>query len=220
MTLPPFDLYLITDPAASGGLVGSIERALARGVPADRVAVQLRAKDLSEAELLAAGQHLRAITREAGVRLLVNGPAAIAKAISADGVQVPEGEYDLLLIRRALGEHALIGRSCHDLAGVQSCAGVADFATLSPYYAVPGKNAPLSTSMARDICERARIPIFALGGINKDTLVPAMASGAHGIAVIRAVFASQDPASALLELLASLDAARASASTQHGKRRG
>jgi len=220
MPRPRFDLYLITDPALPLGLVGSVEAALREVVPSGRVAVQLRAKQLSAPELLEAGRKLRVLTERAGVALLVNGFWQVANAIGADGVQIPDGDCDMSEIRSQLGPQALLGRSCHDLAGVLASLATADFVTLSPYSAVPEEAPPLPSEMARKICHATSLPVFALGGITTKRAATALASGAHGIAVIRAVLGSVDPAQSLHQLLAELDVAKQVPSAEHGKSSG
>ena len=217
MPRPNFDLYLITDPTMPGGLVGSVESALCKGVPKGRVAVQLRAKTLSTSELVEVGRLLRSITHEAGAALLVNGPWQVAAAIDADGIQVPEGDSNLAEIRSELGPNALLGRSCHDLAGVIKSAAAADFVTLSPYFPVPGKAPPLSVESVREICQAAAIPVFALGGITPDRVSAAIESGAHGVAAIRGVLATKKPSHSLHALLEGLDRSRLSQSADNGE---
>ncbi|HKP56952.1 MAG TPA: thiamine phosphate synthase, partial [Polyangiales bacterium] len=104
-----FELLLITDPGARGGIVASVRAAL--GGADRRCAVQLRAKALSPAELLPIALELRALTREAGVALLINGSLEVAQACGADGLHLPEAGLTPAAARTALGPHALLGVS-------------------------------------------------------------------------------------------------------------
>lgn len=202
-----FELLLITDPAAPRGLIGSVRTALA-GVPASdaqRVAVQLRAKHLPRQAVVDLARELRSLTRDAGVQLLINGEIELARASGADGVHLPEAgpsPRPCSTARAQLGAAALVGVSCHDPAGLTRAAqGGASYATLSPVFHSPGKGTPLGLPRFADWTLTARLPVFALGGVNAASAAALKRAGASGLAVIGAVFAASDPARAVHELL-------------------
>ena len=66
----------------------------------------------------------------------------------------------------------------------------ADFATLSPVHATPGhpRSAPLGWEPFADLVAAARLPVYALGGLEPDDVVAAQMSGAQGIAAIRGLW--------------------------------
>jgi thiamine-phosphate pyrophosphorylase len=201
-----FDLLLITDPAAPLGLAGSVRAALAAPAPG-RLAVQLRAKQLSAPERLSLARELRALTRAAGAALLVNSDLEAALAVGAEGVQLPEG-HSLLEARARLGPGACIGVSCHDAAGLErAAAGGASFATLSPVFASANKGTPLGVARFARLVAAAHLPVYALGGVQAADARALRQAGARGLAVISAVFASQQPSAAVAALLAGWDAA-------------
>lgn len=205
--IPPFDLMVITDPQAPLGLCGAVTAALEKPIPRGRIAIQLRAKGWPTQALLNAGGTLRALTAAHQIPLLVNGRPALARTLGADGVHLPEAAERAEDARATLAPSAWVGRSCHDRAGLLR-AGAADYATLSPYFTVPGKAAPLCPKLARALCQQAPVPVFALGGIEPGNVAQALASGATGVAVIRAVLYADRPANALLAILTALDRAR------------
>jgi thiamine-phosphate pyrophosphorylase len=195
-----FELLLITDPAAPGGIVASVRAALP-GADA-RCAVQLRAKALGPPALLPIARELRAITRDAGLSLLINGSLEIAQAVDADGLHLPESGISPIAARAALGPRALLGVSCHDPAGLARAAdGGADYATLSPVFDSPNKGPALGIERFSAWTSAARLPVFALGGVKARHAPQLKAAGARGLAVISAVFGAPDPAAAVHELL-------------------
>lgn len=201
-----FDVLLITDPEAPAGLVGSVRLALEKLTPheAERVAVQLRAKHLSRAELTPIATELRAITRDRGIRYLINNEIDLAATLAADGVHLPEIGPPPSAARAQLGPAALIGASCHDPAGLERAAhGGASYATLSPVFESPGKGAPLGIEQWSSWANAAQLPVFALGGVRAEHAGDLQRAGAAGIAVIGAVFGAADPAAALRDLLAA-----------------
>jgi thiamine-phosphate pyrophosphorylase len=191
-------------------VIGSVRAALA-GVPAcdaQRVAVQLRAKHLPRQALADLARELRALTRDVGVQLLINGDSELARESCADGVHLPEASPapspspTLSAARTQLGAAALIGVSCHDPAGLTRAAhGGASYATLSPVFESPGKGAPLGLPRFAEWTQAAPLPVFALGGVNAASAAALKRAGASGLAVIGAVFAASDPARAVRELL-------------------
>jgi thiamine-phosphate pyrophosphorylase len=207
---------LITDPEAPGGAVEPIARALGeavrsrtathpRGGALPGVAVQLRAKTWPARALFEAGERLRAITREAGARLVINGRLDVALAVGADGVHLPEGGLPPAAVR-ALAPDALVGASCHDARGLERAAREgADYAVLGPVGHVPGKSPPLGLEGFRALVAGARVPVLALGGVGAEDAPALLEAGAHGVAVIRAVARASDPAAALRALLTALD---------------
>jgi thiamine-phosphate pyrophosphorylase len=197
-----FDLLLITDEAPD--LPDRVARAL-QPAPRGRVAVQLRHKSLPAEPLLELAHHLRTITRERGALLLVNDRIDLAQAVEADGVHLPERGFPVEVARHLLGEHCLIGRSCHDAAGLARAArDRADYATLAPVHAVPGKGPPLGIDGFARLCRAASLPVYALGGITAAHVSALRASGARGVAVIRHALADDEPDARVAALLALL----------------
>jgi thiamine-phosphate pyrophosphorylase len=203
-----FDLYLITAEQSPAEIAERARAALV-DAPAGRVALQLRARHLPERERAQLARTLRAITRERGARLLVSAEIALAVESGADGVQLPERAASVAQARAQLPAGALIGASRHDLAGVQAAGrDGASFVTLSPVFAVQDKGAPLGIGPAGAIARAAGLPVLALGGLDAQRAAAVVAAGAHGVAVIREVFASDDPRRAVARLLAAVDAGR------------
>ena len=81
--------------AAMAGLVENL-----RG---GATAVQLRDKGSSTRDMIELGRALLAITRLAGVPLIVNDRADVALAIDADGVHVGQEDMPAPLARRIIG---------------------------------------------------------------------------------------------------------------------
>lgn len=109
-----------------------------------------------------------------------------------------------------LGPDRLIGVSCHDLAGALSAqeAG-ADFITFGPVFHTPSKASygePVGVGRLGEIAPLMGIPVFALGGITRDNAPLTTAAGAHGIALISAVMAADNPREETKALLALLPA--------------
>lgn len=202
-----FSLYLISDRQALPeglDLLTAVEQALLGGVDA----VQLRDKDLPDAERLALAHQLRALTRRYRARLLINGSVDIALAAEADGVHLGTSSQPVAEARQLLGPNRLIGYSAHSLEELSRVAEQgADFATFSPIFFTPSKAAygsPQGLERLAAACSTTPIPIFALGGIDSSRIGAVCQAGAQGIAVISAILASSEPRLAAQVLKAAL----------------
>jgi thiamine-phosphate pyrophosphorylase len=204
--LVDFSLYLITDrqQVPGGDLCAAVEGALRGGVRA----VQLREKDLSGRELYQLACVMKELTSRYGAKLLINDRLDIALAAGVDGVHLGENSLPLSQVREIAGPDMLIGVSCHDreraLAAQQNGA---DFITFSPIYFTPSKaryGEPVGTERLAETCRLLRIPVFALGGIKQETVREVLDRGAHGIALISAILAADDPERAAREMIGLL----------------
>jgi thiamine-phosphate pyrophosphorylase len=201
-------LYLITDRQATGGrpLAGVVAQAVGgiagSGLAPGDVAVQLREKDLSGRALTELARELRAVTAAAGVALYINDRIDVALAVGADGVHLGGTSLDAGAAARVAGGLAL-AVSAHAPGEVTALKNAADgrvaFALLGPIFDTPSKRsfgAPLGAAAVSEAA-RAGLPVVAVGGIGFDRVRALLAVGAHGVACIRAVMASPDPAAAV-----------------------
>jgi thiamine-phosphate pyrophosphorylase len=203
-----FDLYLITPERAPAEILAKTSLLL-RAAPPGRIAVQLRAKHLLEHERRALAHALRRLTIEHAAPLLINASLALSREVAADGVQLPEAGPSVEEARSLLGAAALIGASRHDLAGVREAAlAGASFATLSPIYAVAKKGKPLGVARFAAIALESALPLLALGGVTPASAPSLMRAGAHGLALVGALFDSSEPGLTLHALLAAMDEGR------------
>lgn len=177
--------------------------------------IQLREKDLSAKELEVLARQALKIVRDHNekTRLLINSRIDVALAIGADGVHLTANDIspaDARAIwasstrenqRPALPNSWTIGVSCHSLAEVRLAESHgADFVVLAPIFekagtntsavgvealrlATRGRELPDARVEAGD--QRAKIPVFALGGITVENAIECIRYGASGIAGIR-----------------------------------
>ncbi len=192
---PCADLMLITNSrlfSDKKSFLLGCEAALSAGVEV----IQLREKTKSAKELLCLARDLREMTLEFKAALIINDRVDIAKLIGADGVHLPSDAFSPLEARAILGGKAVIGVSAHCVEEAQEAeAHGADYVTLSPIYYTTSKaryGSPIGLAPLRAATARLKIPIYALGGINKDRIKEVLGAGAAGAAVISAILASKD----------------------------
>ena len=192
-------IYLITDRRAISDLPGAVAAALS-ALPIGTAAVQLREKDLPPAELLELARALLPLCRSAQAPLLVNTRLEVVKAARADGVHLPADGPSVADARRHLGLGALVGRSCHTPEEVARAAlDGADFAVFGPVWEAPGKK-PQGMTALHEATKAAQLPVFAIGGVTPPRAKRAVNAGAHGVACIRSILGSPNPATAAAEM--------------------
>ncbi len=198
-------LYLITDrnAAPSGDFLSALEAALSGGVRF----VQFREKDLPVDERLKLGREVTSLANEHGACLIVNGDIDLADALEADGVHLGKGTVSVSALR-AGGYKGLIGYSAHSgEEAARAFSEGADFVTLSPVFPTNSKFSA-GPVLGLDKFERelaiANGRVYALGGVGAENASSCIERGAHGVGLIGAILAADDPAHAAREVRAAL----------------
>ena len=162
--------------------------------------IQLRDKDRSTSELVAAASEVHAVCRASGIPLIINDRADIALAVGADGVHLGRNDLPIAAARSLLGPQAIIGGTASDLEQARQVErDGADYVGFGHIYPTNSKNktgAATGAATLADVCRALHIPVDANGGIGDHNLAPVLDSGAWGVAVIAAVCAANDPARA------------------------
>ncbi len=195
-------LVVITDRLAAARAGRPVRDVVAAALDGGAPAVLLRDKDLAVPERRELGEQLRALTAEAGARLLVASDVALARHLDADGVHLAASDPP------CAEPMELIGRSCHDDAEVVAARdeGVT-YAFGSPVAATPSKpghGPALGVEGLRRLVGAADgLPLLALGGVTPSNAGTWREAGAHGIAVMGTVMTADDPAATVRDLLAA-----------------
>jgi thiamine-phosphate pyrophosphorylase len=195
-------LYLVTPVRADLGAF--LEAAVAGGVDI----VQIREKQLSDAELLSALEDARDVTRRLDVPLVVNDRPDLAVLADADFVHLGQEDVPVAAARR-LGLAA--GLSTHAPGEID--AADADYLGVGPVYETPTKagRAAVGLELVRYAAAHAGVPWFAIGGIDGDNVDAVVEAGATRIAVVRAIGDAPDPEAAARTLRDALDRSRVAA---------
>lgn len=152
--------------------------------------IQIREKDLATRPLLDLATRAVELAKGSRCRILINDRLDIALAGSLGGVQLGYHSVETASVVKQLGRRELlIGASVHSMDQfLLASAEGASFATLGPIFPTPSKSAygpPLGLELLARVCQRASIPVFALGGIGMENYSSCLAAGAAGIAAIR-----------------------------------
>lgn len=190
-------LYLVT------GVRPDLEDFLTAAVAGGVDIVQVRERGLTDRELLAALERVRETTRTLGVPLVVNDRPDLALAAGADFVHLGQDDVPIELARR-LGCRA--GLSTHTPGQIDGTPPHAAYIGVGPIHATPTKpgRPAVGLELVRYAADHARVPWFAIGGIDASNVDAVVAAGATRIAVVRAIGDAADPTQAARTLRAAL----------------
>ena len=188
-------LYLITpDEPDTGRLLKRVGQVIGHATW-----LQYRNKSADAALRDEQAAALRTLCTKAGVPLIINDDAALARDCGADGVHLGEDDGDIKAARAALGEAAIIGASCYDDIGraARMASAGADYVAFGAFFTSTSKTTTrrASPELLRE-AGALRVPRVAIGGINADNAPALVAAGADLVAVIGGVFDAPDPAAA------------------------
>lgn len=190
-------VYLITDQGDR--LEERVLNALSGGISA----VQYRNKKKDDPDRFTLGMDIKYLCAKAKVPFIVNDDPELALALDADGLHLGQDDANPAEARRLLGPRKIIGVSTHNLAeALRAEAAGADYIGLGAMYPSTSKeiqHLPGIDALAK-IRAGIRIPIIAIGGINRDNAVPLIDSGADAVAVIAAVLGNREPGLVAAEL--------------------
>ena len=173
--LPPLVLFTDDDRLAD-------PLAAARAMPRGSMVV-VRSRDGARRAALA--RAMVDLARSRALIVLVAGDGALASACGADGVHLPEARLGEAAAWRARRRFLITG-SVHSMAGLAK-ANLADAVFLSPVFPTrshPGR-AALPAVRANAIARGARLPVYALGGV--EAANAGRLSGFAGIAAVGAL---------------------------------
>ncbi|AQR63288.1 thiamine phosphate synthase [Brevundimonas sp. LM2] len=139
------------------------------------------------ADALETARRLRLVTIARGITLLIGRDPALAEAVGADGLHLPE--------RALSAAYALSGRhpdwiltgAVHSVAAARGTIGL-DAVVLSPIFPAGGASAG-KAALGVDAVDQAsrQCRVIALGGITPDNAADLVGNGASGLAGVAAI---------------------------------
>ena len=180
--LPP--VLLFTDPVRTPDPAATAAR-LPRGA-----GVVFRA--FGAADALAKGRALARVCRQRGLVLLVGADPELARWLHADGVHLPERLAGRAGVIRALRRRFQVTAAAHDLPAVlRARRAGAEALVISPVLPSrsPSAGKPLGPMALANLIRRARVPTYAMGGVNAHSARALGLTGVLGLAAVEALSA-------------------------------
>lgn len=203
-------LYVVTDRQQTADR--PLEAVVAEAARGGAGMVQLREKDLTARDLYDLGARLQSQLAPHNVPLLINDRLDVALALDTAGVHLAGHSLSPAQARQVLGPHKLIGVSTHSLDQARQAVqeGV-DFIVFGPVFETPSKvqyGAPQGLDRLAEVVAHVACPVIAIGGIDTANVPQVLRTGAHGVAMIRAVLAAPDPCAAAQQLRQQIEASQ------------
>ncbi len=195
-------LYAVTDRTWVGKQ--TLEQQIEETLKAGTTFLQLREKDLSDESFLEEAARVKKITNFYGVPFVINDNVEIAVKCDADGVHVGQSDMQGLKVRKMLGSDKIIGVSVQTVEqAIRAQNQGADYLGVGAIFNTSTKldATEVSYETLSEICKAVQIPVVAIGGIHANNIAKLKGSQIDGIAVISAIFASENITAATKTLL-------------------
>ncbi len=195
-------LYVVTDRTWLGQnkLRDQVEEIIKSGA----TLLQVREKDLSFEEFVAEAKQIKNITERYGIPLIINDRIDVAIAVDADGVHLGQEDEDIKKAKEIFGADKIIGISAHNVEeALKAQNNGADYIGVGAVFSTSTKKDAntVAYETLQDICRAVTLPIVAIGGITEDNILNLSGSGVDGVAVISAIFASENVGKATDKML-------------------
>jgi len=172
--------------------------------------MQLRAKDISDAELLPLACEFVKIGKQNDVISIINDRADIAIAADADGVHLGQNDLPANVVHQMMCKPLIIGISTH------SNIELANAVEQKPHYVGVGSVFSTNTKQvevcgldyvtkAVDFLESKSVEAVAIGGITLENIDKVLQAGAKRVAVSSCVCLAENPADMCKKLKEKLD---------------
>jgi len=169
--------------------------------------IQLRAKTSSPAEIRRMAEAIAPVLRKANVGLVINDHLDIAREVGADICHLGQEDFfdaghTHISQLASPNSQLLIGLSTHASAQAErAIAAGADYIAIGPIYATGTKPTakPVTLEYVRWAAAHVKVPWFAIGGINLQTIDAVLEAGAKRICVVSAILNAPDVAKACAE---------------------
>ena len=197
-------LYAVTDRTWLGNetLYEQVEKALEGGaivqdlVPhGGATLVQLREKELPEADVQKEAEELLELCHRYGVKLILDDDVELAAKVGADGVHIGQSDMELAHAREILGPDKIIGVTAKTVEQAKAAeAGGADYLGSGAVFGSTTKKdaIPMKHELLEEICHSVKIPVVAIGGITAENVLQLKGRGIAGVAVVSGIFACED----------------------------
>ena len=168
--------------------------------------IQLREKELSDEEVYARALRIKKEADKYNTPLIIDDRVDVAKKLGV-GVHLGDDDMTVKEARAILGENALIGASVKTVerAKEAEAEGASYFGT-GALFPTQTKVITRHTSMEtfRAIKKCAKVPVYAIGGINEKTRPELKGEAFDGICVVSAIQYAEDPEAAVKSLRARM----------------
>ena len=186
-------LYLVTDSSLyeEDAFLSVIDGVCSAGI----TLLQLREKELSEADFEQEAKELLELCHKYNVNLIINDNVALAAKVGADGVHIGQSDMGVEKARAILGKEKIIGVTAKTVEQAKAAeAAGADYLGSGAVFGTSTKKdaKPMDHALLQEICENVKIPVVAIGGIDGGNILLLKGRKMAGVAVVSGLFACED----------------------------
>ena len=193
-------LYVITESSISKGR--SNEKVVEEAIKGGAEIIQLREKEWNKEKVKEEAIKLNKICKENNVLFIVNDYVDVALEIGADGVHLGQSDMSIGEARKICGDKLIIGLSTHSVEqAVKADKEDVDYITIGPIYKTRSKDYTVGTGIIKEVVNKVKKSVIAIGGINKDNIGSVLEQEVKGVAVISAVVSADNVKEAARELV-------------------
>lgn len=163
--------------------------------------IQYRDKTASTRQMIDQARAIVEALKGTGVPLVINDRLDVAMATGTDGVHLGADDMDAETARCLLGPDAIIGLTVKSMGDARHVAQApADYACIGGVFETTSKinpDRPVGLAGLTQIRtylrnERPELPVGAIAGITLERVADVIAAGADGVALISALFRTDD----------------------------
>lgn len=172
--------------------------------------VQLRMKEATEAEFMAAAAEIGRLCKEHGATFVLDDHVEWVEKTGADGVHLGKNDMPIDEARKILGNDKIIGGTANTFEDVERLYRLgADYIGCGPFrFTTTKKNLSpvLGLEGYQHIVDQMKshginLPIVAIGGILESDIKSILATGVSGIAVSGGILNAENPAEEMQRFL-------------------
>lgn len=185
-------LYCIIDKEVGYDTFKIASRIKQAGIPC---IIQYRDKISTKQELIKTAVGLRNLLSGTDIVFIVNDYLDAAGISNADGLHIGQDDTSIETCRHRLGPDKIIGVSTHNLKqAIEAEERQADYIAIGPVFKTSTKPGykPISKNVLKAVCQKIKIPVFAIGGIDANNIKQVLSLGIKRVAVCRAICQAED----------------------------
>lgn len=157
--------------------------------------IQLREKNIDTDSFIELGKKVKKITDNMGIKLIINDNIEVCKEIDCEGVHIGQGDISPIEARKILKKDKIIGLSIQTREHLEKSidSGV-DYYGIGAVFSTATKLDADSVSYSdlKTLSLESKIPVVAIGGINKSNISELEDTGIVGVAVVSAIYGVED----------------------------
>lgn len=165
--------------------------------------IQYREKTASTRTMLSDAKGIRKLCKEYNALFIINDRIDIALASDADGVHLGQDDMPIDIAKKIL-PGKIIGISVSNTKEtLEAQQNGADYLGAGSIFPTGTKkdSSVIGLEKLGEIMSVAKVPVYAIGGITLENLDMVKKYNVHGVAVISAILASDDPAKTAREFI-------------------